>query len=92
MQNFTLFTAVHFGDNALSRLAKLEYKSVFIIADPFTVKSGLIDKITSPLDSASIKYTIYSDVVPDPSIQKVVAERSSAFNCLASTSAYVISS
>ena len=22
MQNFTLFTAVHFGDNALSRLAK----------------------------------------------------------------------
>ncbi len=73
MQNFTLFTAVHFGDNALSRLAKLEYKSVFIVADPFTVKSGLIGKITSPLDSANIKYTIYSDVVPDPSIQKVVA-------------------
>ncbi len=72
MQSFTLFTAVHFGDNALSRLASLEQKNVFIIADPFTVKSGLIEKVTVHLDKGNIKYSIYSNVVPDPSVEKVV--------------------
>ncbi len=73
MQSFTLFTAVHFGENALSRLAKLEYKNVFIIADPFTVKSGLIEKVTCHLEAGNIAYRIHSDVVPDPSVEKVVA-------------------
>ncbi len=73
MQSFTLFTAVHFGENALSRLSKLDYKNVFIIADPFTVKSGLIEKVTCHLDEGGIHYTVYSEVVPDPSVEKVVA-------------------
>lgn len=73
MHTFTFKTKIHFEGNALSRLADLIDKKVFIIADPFTVSSGLINAVTTHLDSSNIEYTIYSDVVPDPSIDKVVA-------------------
>ncbi|MBE6547809.1 MAG: iron-containing alcohol dehydrogenase [Ruminococcaceae bacterium] len=72
MRSCTLKTTIHFESNALSRLASLEYKKVFIIADPFTVSSGLLQCVTKHLDSANVEYTVYSDVVPDPSIDKVV--------------------
>ncbi len=73
MHTFTFKTQIHFEANALSRLSHLEYKKVFIIADPFTVSSGLIHLVTNPLDAGGTEYTVYSDVVPDPSVQKVVA-------------------
>ena len=73
MQEFTLYTAVHFGENALARLSEIGYDKVFIISDPFAVSSGLIKHVLKHLDAASIKYTIYSDVSPDPSVEKVVA-------------------
>lgn len=73
MRSCTLKPTIHFEGNALSRLASLEYKSVFIISDPFAVSSGLICAVTKHLDAAGAKYTVYSDVVPDPSIEKVVA-------------------
>ncbi len=72
MHKCSLKTSVYFGDNALTRLSQIKYKNVFIIADPFTVSSGLITNITRQLDTAGIKYEIYSNVVPDPSIEKVV--------------------
>lgn len=73
MQSFNLHTSIHFGADALSRLATLEYKSVFIVADPFIVSSGIITNATKYLDQANITYTIYSDVAPDPSVEKVGA-------------------
>lgn len=72
MRSCSLKTTIHFEGNSLSRLSSLEYNKVFIIADPFTVSSGLIEAVTKHLDVSDIKYTIYSDVVPDPSIEKVV--------------------
>ena len=72
MRSCNLKTTIHFEGNALSRLASLEYKKVFIIADPFIVKSGIIDNVTKHLKSSSIEYKVYSDVVPDPTIDKVV--------------------
>mgnify|MGYP002518100847 CR=1 FL=1 len=73
MRSCNLKTTIHFEGNALARLAKLEYKKVFIIADPFIVSSGLINAVTKHLSSANIEYKIYSDVVPDPTIDKVVS-------------------
>lgn len=73
MQSFTLHTSIHFGGDALSRLAELEYKNVFIVADPFIVSGGLIKHVTTHLDKAGIKYTLYTDVEPDPSVEKVGA-------------------
>ena len=71
MQSFNLHTSIHFGADALSRLADLEYNKAFIIADPFVVSSGLIKMVTKHLDAAKITYTIYSDVAPDPSVEAV---------------------
>ena len=71
MHGFFLRTAVHFDENALSRLGQLEYKKVCIFADPFTVSSGLIKHATKHLDAAGIQYKIFSDITPDPSINKV---------------------
>ena len=72
MHRCSLKTTVYFGENALTRLSQIEYKNVFIIADPFTVTSGLIRTVTKHLDIAKISYELYSNVVPDPSIEKVV--------------------
>ena len=73
MRSCNLKTTIHFESNALSRLAKLEYKKAFIIADPFIVTSGLIKAVTKHLDAGGVEYKVYSDVVPDPTIDKVVS-------------------
>lgn len=73
MRSCNLKTTIHFEGNSLSRLATLDYKKVFIIADPFVVSSDLIKSVTKHLDASQIEYAIYSDVVPDPPIEKVVA-------------------
>ena len=72
VKNFHVNTEIYFGERALERLAQLEYNTVIIIADPIVVSSGLISLATSRLDSAKIKYSIYTDVVPDPPIEKVI--------------------
>ena len=71
MHKCSLKTSVYFGENALTRLSQIEYKNVFIIADPFTVSSGLILTVTKHLDIAKISYELYTNVVPDPSVEKV---------------------
>ena len=73
MRSSNLKTTIYFEGEALKRLGKLEYKKVFIIADPFTVSGGLIKAVTKHLEASKIEYTLYSDVVPDPSVEKVVA-------------------
>ena len=73
MRSCNLKTTIHFEGNALARLATLKYKKVFIIADPFIVSSGLIKAVTRHLEAADIEYKVYSDVVPDPTVDKVVA-------------------
>ncbi len=73
MQSFNLHTSIHFGADALSRLASLEHKAAFIIVDPFVVTSGLIKHVTKHLDKAGVSYTLYSDVAPDPTVEAVGA-------------------
>ncbi|MBQ9161755.1 MAG: iron-containing alcohol dehydrogenase [Clostridia bacterium] len=72
MKNFHVNTEIFFGERALERLAQLEYDRVIVISDPFVVTSGLIALATSRLDSAKIQYSVYTDVVPDPPIDKVI--------------------
>ena len=38
MKTFEMKTVIHFGDNALDRLAELPYKKVLVITDPFIAK------------------------------------------------------
>lgn len=72
MKSFEIKTKIYFGENALDRLADLQYKKVLVITDPFVVESGMIKMITYRLDGSGVKFEIFKDVVPDPPIEKVV--------------------
>lgn len=70
MNTFELKTKVVFGQEALKFLESLANKKIFIVTDPFMVKSGMIDSITKYLKEGS--YQIFSDIVPDPPMELVV--------------------
>ena len=70
MKSFKIKTDIYFGEGALDRLKEIGNKKVFIITDPFMVKSGTINKITDRLNGAQV--SIFSDIVPDPPIELVV--------------------
>ncbi|MEW8957242.1 1-propanol dehydrogenase PduQ [Clostridium sp.] len=72
MNNFSIKTKVYFGQGALNALDFIKDKKVLIITDPFMVKSGMIDSVTTPLKNNKVEYSIFSDIVPDPPIETVV--------------------
>lgn len=61
---------VHFGPGAAGlagREAKaLEGRSVFVVADPGVVAAGLLEPITSSLQSAGLAWEVYDQVKPNP--------------------------
>lgn len=73
MKTFYIKTKIYFGENALDRLKELPHKRILVITDPFVVKSGMIQLITSRLEQGAIEYDIFQDVVPDPPIEKIVS-------------------
>lgn len=72
MKEFHVNTEVYFGERALDRLSQLHYNRVFIVSDPFVVSSGMIKLVTDPLTRAGIEFDVFTDVVPDPPIEKVI--------------------
>ena len=58
-------------EGALTNLEKLREKRVFVVTDPFMVESGFVDHLTKHLSHN--KYLIFSDIVPDPPIDKIVS-------------------
>ena len=72
MKKFEVLTDIYFGENALARLSELTYEKVFIVSDPFVVESGLIRHIVKPLEKSKIAYEIFTDVIPDPPLPKVI--------------------
>lgn len=71
MNSFDIRTKIYFGDNALDRLNDLPYKKVMIITDPFIAESGMLRLITDRLAQAFISFKVFSDVVPDPPLEKI---------------------
>lgn len=72
MKSFDIKTKIYFGENALDRVAQIPYKRVLVITDPFVVQSGMIKLITYRLEEGRTEYQVFSDVVPDPPIDKIV--------------------
>ena len=48
------------------------YKKILVVTDKSLVECGVTEKVTSVLDGAKIKYTVYSDVKPNPTIKNVL--------------------
>lgn len=71
MNSFDIRTKIYFGDNALDRLTDLPYGKVLVITDPFVVKSGMIQMITYRLSEGGSEFEVFSDVVPDPPVEKI---------------------
>lgn len=71
MKSFDIRTKIYFGENSLDRLRDIPYKKVLIITDPFVEKSGLLLMLTSRLQEGYIEFDVFSDVVPDPPIEKI---------------------
>jgi alcohol dehydrogenase class IV len=71
MEQFTIKTTINFGENALDRLISLPYKRVLVVTDPFIAQNGMIKNITQRLDKGNIEYRLFTDVVPDPPIDKI---------------------
>ena len=73
MKSFDIRTKIYFGENALDRLTDLPYKKAFIITDPFVAKSGMLQMVTLRLNDGYTEFEIFSDIVPDPPIEKITA-------------------
>lgn len=70
MQSFKMKTKINFGEGSLGCLKEIKNKKVFIVTDPFMVKSGMINKVTEMLTEA--QYEVFSEIVPDPPIELIV--------------------
>ncbi|MBO5904812.1 MAG: iron-containing alcohol dehydrogenase, partial [Kiritimatiellae bacterium] len=62
--------------NEIPKLLKDKKKtSILIVTDPGVIKCGLIEPIQNLLNMASIKYSVYSDVQPNPTVDNVESAR-----------------
>ena len=59
MESFNVKTKVFFGEGSLKRLSKLDCNKVFIVTDPFMVKSGVINKITDEISKGNVEYLVF---------------------------------
>ena len=53
-------------------IQKRGFTKVFVVTDEALVKCGVAGKVTELLDAANIKYLVYSDVKPNPTIANVM--------------------
>ena len=70
MWNFACPLIVY-GDNALDYLAQVKGKKAFIVTDKNIVKLGLIKPVTDQLDAKKIKWEIFDEVEPEPSLETI---------------------
>ena len=63
------------GKGAISEIPGIAqakgFKHIFVCSDPDLIKFGVTAKVTDLLDKAGIKYTIFSDIKPNPTIENV---------------------
>ena len=69
METFRLNTSVCFGTGSLKALKDLPGQRIFLVTDPFLVKSGITKQVTEQLSDKQIE--IYDKVQPDPSLHLV---------------------
>lgn len=72
MKQFEIRTKIFFEENALDHLLNKESRNIMIIADPFTVKSGILHYVTDRLNTENVFYAVFDDIVPDAPMEKVM--------------------
>ncbi|WP_411682216.1 1-propanol dehydrogenase PduQ [Clostridium thailandense] len=69
MKEFSINTKICFGEGALDKLKEVKNKRVLIVCDKFMETSGMVAKVKEKL--CDCKVSVYSDIVPDPSVEVV---------------------
>lgn len=74
---FILNETSYFGFGArevlLDELKDRGYKRVFLVSDRSLVDAGVTDKVMNILEEGKVRYELYDDVKPNPSIENVLA-------------------
>ncbi|EPY2278850.1 1-propanol dehydrogenase PduQ [Clostridium sporogenes] len=71
MKEFSINTNVYFGEGSLDRLKEIKNKRVLIVCDKFMETSGMATKVQQKLVDCEV--AIYSDIVPDPSVEVIAS-------------------
>lgn len=70
-------TKLYVGKDALQQLSSYKDEHILVVADPFLKQSGQLDSILQYLDGSN-DIVIFTDIVPDPPIEAVIAGIKSA--------------
>lgn len=72
---FVLNETSYHGKGAIAEIASEAkgrgFTKAFVCSDPDLIKFGVTKKVTDVLDGASLAYSIYSDIKPNPTIENV---------------------
>ena len=77
MYKISYKTELHVGKGALQQLSHYKNEHILVVADPFLKTSGLLDAILANFDDSN-DIVVFTDIVPDPPIETVVAGIKSA--------------
>jgi len=62
---------IAYGDYALEYLAQIQGKKAFIVTDKNIVKLGLVKLVTDQLDETGIKWKVFDEIEPEPSLATI---------------------
>ena len=71
MKEFSMRTKIYMGESSIEAIKEIPMNRVFIICDPFMVQSKKIELVTDILEEKNIPFEVFSEVVPDPTIDVV---------------------
>ena len=77
MYKISYKTELHVGKGALQQLSHYKNGHILVVADPFLKTSGTLDAILANFDDSN-DIVVFTDIVPDPPIETVVAGIKSA--------------
>ena len=71
LKQFKMATKIITGVDALVTIQTLSLKRVLIVCDPFMEKNGTAEKISQSLQEKNVCCSIFSEIIPDPTIEVV---------------------
>ena len=77
MYKISYKTELHVGKGALQQLSHYKNEHILVVADPFLKTSGTLDAILANFDDSN-DIVVFTDILPDPPIETVVAGIKSA--------------
>ena len=77
MEKYILTETSYFGRGCRTELPEIikdrNFRKVLLVTDQSLIDAGVVSKVTTILDQAKIKFKVFSDVEPNPTINNVLA-------------------